>query len=74
MSQVTTRLSTSGMHCSSCSMLVDMTLGDLDGVIESRTDHATGETVVTYDDAVIGLSQVTAAILAVGYEAEPIDQ
>lgn len=74
MSQVTTRLSTSGMHCSSCSMLVDMTLGDLEGVVESHTDHATGETVVTYDDAVIALSQIMGAILGVGYEAEPVDQ
>ena len=53
MSEATARLKTSGMHCSSCSMLVDLTLGDLPGVVSSKTDHASGDTVVTFDsDAV----------------------
>lgn len=71
MAQVTTRLNTSGMHCSSCSMLIDMTLSDLDGVVASKTDHATGVTDVTYDDETIGIDAVLVAIRAVGYEAEP---
>ena len=70
MAQTTERLSTTGMHCSSCSMLVDMTLGDLDGVESSKTDHATGETIVTFDDAVVTLDDVIGAIRSVGYEAE----
>jgi copper chaperone CopZ len=53
-------------------MLVDMTLGDLDGVIASRTDHATGETVVTYDDDVISIEQMVQAVQSAGYEAEPV--
>lgn len=72
MAQMTARLSTSGMHCSSCSMLVDMTLDDLDGVVESKTDHATGESVVTYDDSKVSLEQIIEAIRGVGYEAAPI--
>jgi len=72
MAQTTTRLATSGMHCSSCSMLVDMTLADLEGVSESKTDHATGETVVTYDESIVTLDQITDAIRSVGYEAERI--
>lgn len=74
MSEVTTRLSTSGMHCSSCAMLVDMTLGDLDGVVSSRTDHATGETLVAYDDELLTLAQLVSAIQGAGYEAEPVEQ
>jgi len=70
MSQITAKLDTSGMHCSSCSMLVDMTLGDLDGVISSKTDHATGKTVVTYDDDAVSLEDILVAIRSVGYEAE----
>lgn len=70
MNQTTSRLSTSGMHCSSCSMLVDMTLGDLDGVIQTKTDHATGETVVTYDADVVSVEALIEAIRGAGYEAE----
>jgi copper chaperone CopZ len=70
MPQATTRLSTSGMHCSSCSMLVDITLGELHGVIESKTDHATGETIVTYDDHVVTIEAIIDAIRGAGYEAE----
>lgn len=69
MAETTKRFLTSGMHCSSCSMLVDMTLGDTPGVISSKTDHATGESVVTFDDAVIDAEGVMSAIRGAGYEA-----
>jgi copper chaperone len=49
MDTTTARLNTTGLHCRSCSMLVDMTVGELDGVIQVTTDHATGETVVDFD-------------------------
>ena len=49
MSIETAHLQTSGMHCPSCSMLVDMTLADIDGVVDSKTDHVTGATVVSFD-------------------------
>ena len=70
MAHTTAQLTTSGMHCSSCSMLVDMTLGDLAGVETSKTDHATGETVVTFDDSVVSIEQIIDAIRGAGYEAE----
>lgn len=70
MSQTTARLITSGMHCSSCSMLIDMTLGDLPGVVSSKTDHATGETLVSFDDSVVSIEAIMDAIRGVGYEAE----
>jgi copper chaperone len=69
MAEVTNHLATSGMHCSSCSMLIDMTLADLEGVTDSRTDHASGETVVTYDEDALDLQQIIEAIRSVGYEA-----
>lgn len=71
MAEVTTRFATTGMHCSSCSMLIDLTLADLPGVVASKTDHATGFSVVTYDDAVQDEQGIIAAISSVGYEAEP---
>lgn len=70
MSTTTARLSTTGMHCRSCSMLVDMTVGELDGVSEVTTDHASGETVVTFDPESVTVETIVGAIRSVGYDAE----
>ena len=64
------RLKTSGMHCRSCSMLVDMTLGDLPGVADSRTDLASGMTEVRYDQQVVSVDDLIAAVRSAGYDAE----
>ena len=71
MTQTTTRLKTSGMHCRSCSMMVDLTVGELNGVSDVRTDHASGETVVTYDSGAVTLDEIVGAIRGAGYDAEP---
>lgn len=70
MARVESEFETTGMHCSSCSMLVDMTLRDLDGVFDSKTDHATGRSVVIYDDEIVSAAQIVDAVRGVGYEAE----
>lgn len=72
MSEHTTlvRLKTSGMHCRSCSMLVDMTLSELDGVVSSATDLASGITQVEIDPSGVTPSDLMAAVRSVGYEAE----
>lgn len=71
MPEVTTHLTTSGMHCRSCSMMVDLTVGEIDGVSDVRTDHVSGDTVVTFDDAVVDLDAIITAIRGAGYDAEP---
>jgi copper chaperone len=72
MSQVKARFATSGMHCTSCSLLVDLTLSEIDGVLESTTDHVNGLSVVTYEDSVVTPEQIIAAIQSAGYEAEQL--
>ena len=64
------RFNTTGMHCRSCSMLIDMTLGDLDGVQSSQTDLASGTTDVTFDPGLVSVEDIVGAIRSVGYEAE----
>ncbi len=71
MSETTKHIKTTGMHCRSCSMLVDMTVDELEGVSEVRTDLDTGDTIVTFDDAVVGIDDILGAIRGAGYEAEP---
>ena len=71
MASVTQRLKTTGMHCRSCSMLIDMTVGDLQGVDSSESDAASGSTVVSYDPQKVELDTIIGAIRSVGYDAEP---
>ena len=73
MTETTQRYRVSGMHCSSCSMLVDMTLEELDGVESAKTDHASGESIVTYDSEVVGPDALVQAVRRVGYDAEAVD-
>jgi hypothetical protein len=51
-------------------MLVDMTLDDVAGVVSSRTDHVSGDTVVTFDSDVVSVDSLIEAIRSVGYDAE----
>ncbi len=71
MSKVTTELKTTGMHCGSCAMLIDMTVGDLNGVDSVKTEYANGTTIVTYDSDAVSLDAIIAAIRSAGYDAEP---
>lgn len=59
-----------GLHCSSCSMLITMSVEDLDGVRAVNCNHATGETVVAFDDSVTDVTRICAAIVEAGYVAE----
>jgi copper chaperone len=70
MSQVTSQLKTTGMHCGSCAMLIDMTVGDLEGIESVSTEYATGTTTVTYDSDTQPLDAIIQAIRSVGYDAE----
>ena len=66
----TVTFKTSGMHCPSCSMLIEMTLTELPGVVEAKADQARGTTVVTYDPSVLDTTAIAEAIRSTGYGAE----
>jgi Cu+-exporting ATPase len=66
----TVRLNTTGMHCQSCSMLVQMELEDLPGVVTAASDFNTGITEVTYDPAQVTVDDLVAAVVSAGYGAE----
>lgn len=65
---VTTALSVEGMHCRSCSMMIDMSVQEVDGVQDSVSDSSAGTTVVTYDDSKVSIDAIKAAIVEAGYE------
>jgi copper chaperone CopZ len=66
-------IATGGMHCSSCSMLIEMTLGDLDGVSVASADYVKGTAHVEYDPSAVTPDELVAAIREQGYTAEATD-
>ncbi|MFA5844277.1 MAG: heavy-metal-associated domain-containing protein [Coriobacteriia bacterium] len=62
------KLVTTGMHCPSCSMLIQMSLEDLDGVSEARADFRTGVTEVVYDPDVVTVDRIVTEIRSAGYD------
>jgi copper chaperone CopZ len=64
-------LKTGGMHCASCSMLIEMTVGDLPGVTAAKSDYVSGATHVEYDPAQVSVEDIVNAIVEAGYTAEP---
>lgn len=74
MATVTKRFTTTGMHCPSCSMLVQMDVSDLPGVTSVSADHRTGVTEVTYDETSVTADEIVDAITKAGYAAELAEQ
>jgi Cu+-exporting ATPase len=58
-----------GMHCTSCSLNIDMSLEDINGVLESSTNFAQGKTTVVYKPEVTTVVALQAKIKEVGYNA-----
>jgi Cu+-exporting ATPase len=71
---VTSRFETTGMHCPSCSMLIKMSLADLDGVVAAEVDHRTGMTEVIYDPTKLDDDQIVAEVIKAGYGAKPVSE
>jgi copper chaperone CopZ len=66
----TVNIKTSGTHCSSCSMLIEMNVGDLPGIEEVKASHADNLTVVTYDPSAVTAEEIAEEIRRSGYDAE----
>jgi copper chaperone len=60
-----------GMHCPSCSILIDETLEELPGVVSSSTDLRRETTTVEYDPAQTDLTAIADGITALGYAVRP---
>lgn len=58
-----------GMHCASCTMLIDEVVEELDGVRRSQTSLRNGLAVVDYDPLLCTPTAVLGAIAEAGYSA-----
>ncbi len=65
----TVKLSTTGMHCPSCSMLIELKLRKLEGVEEARSDYIKQETTVSFDQEKVDMVKILGTIEEAGYQA-----
>lgn len=68
----TTQIKTTGMHCPSCSMLIEMDVTDLPGVESVKASVADGTTDVTYDPTKIDAETIADTIRKLGYGADVV--
>jgi copper chaperone len=61
-----------GMHCASCSILIDETVEELPGVRSSRTDLRRNRATVEYDPDSTTPARIAEAITDTGYPATPV--
>ena len=66
----TVEINTTGTHCSSCSMLIEMSVQDLPGVAEVKTPKGDGVTTVTFDPSKTTPEAIAEEIRQAGYGAE----
>jgi len=60
------------MHCTSCSLIIDMDLEDLDGVEKSKTSYAKQATEVEFDPEKVSEQKILETIKKSGYNAIPL--
>lgn len=62
-------LKINGMHCTSCSLLIDGDLEDTEGVISTTTHYAKQETHIVIEEEKITVEKAIEIIRKTGYEA-----
>lgn len=61
-------LKVKGMHCASCSVLIDKLIGKQDGVRSIKTSYGSEKTAVEFDEAKISLDRIDELINKLGYD------
>lgn len=67
--QIITKINVSGMHCSSCSLLIKKSLESQRGVIQANVNYATGNAAITHDSSQITVDSLLKTIIKTGYGA-----
>jgi copper chaperone CopZ len=67
----TIELTVTGMHCGSCSALIEESLGEHPAVSSASVDLDAARAVVAYDPAQLSADGLCAIVAEVGYSATP---
>lgn len=66
----TVTLKIAGMHCTACSINIDSSLEELDGVMLASTSYAKSSTTVSFDPKKTTIKKIIETVKKTGYEAE----
>lgn len=69
----TLTLALSGLHCSSCAVNIDLTLEDLPGVTNSKTNYARSRATIDFEPEKLDPEKIITEIIKLGYDAKIID-
>ncbi len=61
-----------GMHCVSCTMLVDGDLEDLKGVRSSKTNFAKSQCEIEFEETEIDIKEIVKTVKGTGYKVSKI--
>ena len=61
-----------GMHCSSCSLVIDMELEDSEGIKSAKSSYARQDLEVEYDPQKVSLEKILKTVKKSGYSAIPL--
>lgn len=64
------KLKISGMHCSSCAMIIDGDLEDIEGVKSAKTNYVKQECEVEFEEEVVQIEHIVKTIENTGYQAQ----
>lgn len=68
------RFKISGMHCSSCAMMIDGDLEEVKGIKSSKTNFAKSETEVGYEADKVSEKIIIDTIKKTGYSTVPLEK
>lgn len=57
-----------GMHCSSCSTLIDKLIGKQEGVVSIKTNYGAEKTAIEFDESKVSLVKVDELLHKLGYD------
>ncbi len=66
-------LSLSGMHCTSCALIIEKSLKKVPGVTEAHVNFAAEKALVTYDESVVKKESFIDTVRWTGYSASFVD-
>ncbi|OGY30293.1 MAG: hypothetical protein A3A61_04220 [Candidatus Woykebacteria bacterium RIFCSPLOWO2_01_FULL_43_14] len=61
-----------GMHCTSCSLLIEGDLEDLNGVLNAQANYVRSECLVEFDDEQLNTEVIIGTVAQIGYKLQPL--
>lgn len=65
-----TKIDVKGMHCHSCEMIIEDTLGDIEGVKMVKASEKENIVIVKYDESKVSIEAIKKGITDEGYDVK----